>query len=139
MAIYFATQGIERNHDYPPFKYIVDFHQSLAAFLLARGPFAWFGYSWMSCIGDFGRGGVGMPPMNYTFPDELKVDYGAPSGVCKETAPNSGKFTREYSKATVELDCRCDRPILTLQFFACVLTHPLVSFAVAAPGRAQSP
>lgn len=37
--------GIERNHDYPPFKYIVSFEQSLAAFLLARGPFAWFGYS----------------------------------------------------------------------------------------------
>ena len=32
---------IERNHDYPPFKYIVSFEQSLAAFLLARGPFAW--------------------------------------------------------------------------------------------------
>lgn len=33
--------GIERNHDYPPFKYIVSFEQSLAAFLLARGPHAW--------------------------------------------------------------------------------------------------
>jgi hypothetical protein len=27
------------------FKYIVSFEQSLASFLLARGPFAWFGYS----------------------------------------------------------------------------------------------
>ena len=43
--------GIERNSDYPPFKYIVDFEQSLAAFLLVRGPWAWFGYSWISCIG----------------------------------------------------------------------------------------
>ena len=39
--------GIERNADYPPFKYIVSFEQSLAAFLLARGPFAWYGYSWI--------------------------------------------------------------------------------------------
>jgi len=25
-----------------------------------------------SCIGDFGLGGPGMPPLNYTFPDALK-------------------------------------------------------------------
>ena len=68
--------GIERNADYPPFKYIVSFEQSLAAFLLARGPHAWYGYSWISCIGDFGRGGPGMEPLNYTFPDGLKQDYG---------------------------------------------------------------
>jgi hypothetical protein len=71
--------GIERNHDYPPFKYIVDFEQSLAAFLLVRGPWAWFGYSWVSCYGDFGVGGPGMPPMNITFPDALASDYGASS------------------------------------------------------------
>ena len=97
--------GIEKNHDYPPFKYIVSFEQSLAAFLLARGPWAWFGYSWISCIGDFGRGGYGMPPLNYTFPAALQADYGEPQGVCEETAPESGKFSREWSKATVELDC----------------------------------
>lgn len=73
--------------------------------LQIRGPFAWFGYSWVSCIGDFGRGGPGEPPMNFTFPDALKVDYGTPVGHCEETAHGSGKFRREYSKATVELDC----------------------------------
>eukprot|EP00040_Diaphanoeca_grandis_P030025 m.176861 g.176861 ORF g.176861 m.176861 type:complete len:442 (+) comp31864_c0_seq2:206-1531(+) len=97
--------GIERNHDYPPFKYIVSFEQSLAAFLLARGPFAWYGYSWVSCYGDFGRGGAGMPPLNITFPPALKEDYGTPLGECAETTHGSGTFTREWSKATVELNC----------------------------------
>ena len=107
--------GIERNHDYPPFKYIVSFEQSLAAFLLARGPFAWFGYSWISCIGDFGRGGPHLPPLNYTFPPALKTDYGVPQGVCAETAPGSGKFTRQWSKATVELDCSSWTSAITLK------------------------
>jgi hypothetical protein len=40
-----ATARPAAHHDYPPFKYIVSFEQSLASFLLARGPFAWFGYS----------------------------------------------------------------------------------------------
>lgn len=59
----------------------------------------------LSCIGDFGRGGPHQPPLNYTFPPALKADYGEPQGVCAETAPGSGKFSREWSKATVELDC----------------------------------
>lgn len=41
------------------YKYIVDFEQALAGFLLVRGRWAWLGYSWMSCYGDFGRGGAG--------------------------------------------------------------------------------
>jgi hypothetical protein len=88
--------GIERNADYPPFKYIVSFEQSLAAFLLARGPFGWYGYSWISCIGDFGRGGKGMPLLNYTFPDALKVDYGEPLEMCKETGVQTGRYVREW-------------------------------------------
>ena len=83
----------------------MSFEQSLAAFLLARGPFAWYGYSWLSCIGDFGRGGQGMPPLNYTFPPALKADYGVPQGHCEETGAESGVFVREWSKAKVELDC----------------------------------
>eukprot|EP01043_Picozoa_sp_COSAG02_P095430 COSAG02_NODE_31797_length_527_cov_0.841121_1_plen_175_part_11 len=97
--------GIERNHDYPPFKYIVSFEQSLAAFLLARGPFAWYGYSWLSCIGDFGRGGKGMPPLNYSFPPALKADDGVPQGHCAETGAGTGVFVRQLTKAKIELDC----------------------------------
>jgi hypothetical protein len=43
--------------------------------------------------------------MGITFPKEFNVDYGIPTGVCSEIAPNSGKYVREWSKATVELDC----------------------------------
>ena len=59
----------------------------------------------MSCYGDFGVGGPGMPPMNITFPDALAGDYGTPVGICEETAAGSGIFRREWTKATVELDC----------------------------------
>ena len=33
----------------------------------------------------------------------LQVDYGEPSGLCSEIRP--GVFRRNYSKATVEMDC----------------------------------
>ena len=40
---------------------------------------------------------------------------GTPQGVCEETAPQSGKFKREYSKATVELDCGSWEPTITMK------------------------
>ena len=33
------------------------------------------------------------------------LQSGTPMGTCSETAPNSTVFTREYSKATVKVDC----------------------------------
>ena len=106
--------GVERNPDYPPFKYVVSFEQSHAAFMLARGPYAWFGYSWVSCAGDCfreppqcpGRGQPGDPPWNQTFPDFLKKDYGVPLGRCNESPARSGIFTREWSKAKITLNCK---------------------------------
>jgi len=106
--------GVERNHDYPPFKYVVSFEQSHAAFMLARGPYAWFGYSWVSCAGDCfrsppecpGRGQPGDAPWNQTFPDFLKKDYGVPLSRCKETVAGSGTFVREWSKSKVTLNCK---------------------------------
>ena len=81
-----------------------------------------------------------MPPLNYTYPDALKADCarqlsrfaalapvgsdracllwladGTPQGVCEETAPQSGKFKREYSKATVELDCGSWESTITMK------------------------
>lgn len=104
--------GFEHNHDYPPFKHIVDFEQALAGFLLVREKHAWLGYSWMSCVGDFGRGGAGDEPgMNITFPAAMSSDYGEPVGHCTEVTAggSSGSraavFRREWSKSTVELDC----------------------------------
>jgi hypothetical protein len=70
-----------------------DLANDLANFLLVRGPYAYLGTGWVGCSRD------------YFLPPALSVDYGVPSGLCAETAPGSGVFTREYSRATVTMDC----------------------------------
>lgn len=73
-----------------------DLHQDLANFLLIRGPFAWLGHGWHGCSKD------------YPFPKELNLDYGEPTNggeVCKETGAGTGIFTREWTKASVTMDC----------------------------------
>ncbi len=72
-----------------------DFLPSLAAFLLLRGPYAWLGTAWQGCDT--------VPPR----PAALDVDYGVPTDAqCRETAPGtSAVFVREWSKASVRLDC----------------------------------
>ena len=56
----------------------------------------------------------------YVFPDALNVDYGEPvgqgvAGLCHETAPNSGVFARDYTKATVQMDCNTWTPTITMK------------------------
>jgi hypothetical protein len=88
-----------------------DLLQDLANFLLTRSPYSWLGWGWGQSPQARATGG---PPggckRTYTFPPEFNEDYGAPAagaaGLCKETAPGSEVFTRKYSKATVELDCK---------------------------------
>lgn len=87
----------------------LDFH--LPAFLALRGPFAWLGWAWVGCSGSRGPG----EPVKEVVPPVLagskwdkkvlNTDYGTPLGVCTETAAGSGVFTREYTKASVEVDC----------------------------------
>lgn len=72
---------------------ITDFEQSLAGFLLLRGPYAWLGWAWSSCVD---------PPPR---PAALDKDYGEPLGICEERGGEPGVFTREYTKASVSLDC----------------------------------
>ena len=67
--------------------------QDLAIFLLLRGPYAFLGFGWSGC-------GV-----TYTFPEEMRLDYGVPVGLCVETEPGSAVFTREWTKASVKMDC----------------------------------
>lgn len=69
------------------------FTQDLANFLLTRGPYAYFGHGWLGCS------------RTYILPDELNRDYGVPLGLCAETAPNSGIFTRTYTKSLIQMDC----------------------------------
>jgi hypothetical protein len=72
---------------------LIDFDEHLASFLLIRGPFAWVGYSWISCSVPYAR------------PPQLDTDWGVPLGLCKETGEGTGVFTRSWSKADVKLDC----------------------------------
>jgi hypothetical protein len=76
------------------------FHEDLANFLLTRGPYAYLGHGWLGCS------------HFYNFPPELNLDYGEPiDKVCKETATDV--FTREYTHATVQMDCNTFTPTIT--------------------------
>ena len=67
-----------------------DFQQHLAAFLLTRGQYSWFGFSWISAY---------IPPW---YP-EWDWDVGTPSGAMVEHA--GGVFSRVWSKGTVVINC----------------------------------
>ena len=59
---------------------------------------AWIGYAWVGCS------------QPYTRPRALDTDYGTPVGECTEVPDasgggESGVFVREWSKATVKMDC----------------------------------
>lgn len=67
--------------------------QDLATFLLVRGQYAWIGYGWQGC------------GMSYSRPAALDADYGEPlDDGCQEVG-SSGVFVREYTKASVQMDC----------------------------------
>lgn len=84
--------------------------QDLANFLLIRGPYAWLGHGWRGCS------------RTYLFPPEFNVDYGEPTqGLCKETAPNSGIFMRDFSKASVKMDCNSYEGSITMKSVAATL------------------
>ncbi len=70
--------------------------EDLAAFLLVRGPSAYFGYGWAGCVD---------ADKPFTRPAALDMDYGTPVGFCSETAPGSGVYEREWTKAKIKLDC----------------------------------
>ena len=66
----------------------------IAAFLATRGGHAWLGHGWSGCSQQYER------------PAALDKDYGEPTDtICKETQPGSNVFVREWSKATVTVDC----------------------------------
>lgn len=46
-------------------------------------------------------------------PEQINWDYGEPTELCKETSP--GVFTRDWTKATVSLDCNSWTPTITLK------------------------
>jgi len=71
--------------------------EDVAGFLLVRGDFAWLGYGFLGCAAD----------VNYTQPEVMRQDFGKATGPCtqKKTKDGHSVYTREFSGATVELDC----------------------------------
>ena len=45
----------------------------------------------------------------------MEVDYGEPvDAVCRETAPDSGIFVRQWSHAHVQMDCNVYKGTITM-------------------------
>jgi hypothetical protein len=82
---------------------LADPEADLANFLLVRGPYGWLGHGWLGCS------------RTYDFPAALNADYGEPLGLCSETAAGSGVFTREWSKASVSMDCNTWTPSIVMK------------------------
>jgi hypothetical protein len=76
--------------------------EDVTNFLLIRGPYALLATGWVGCS------------KKYPYPSSfLAADYGEPSGICRETRVGSGVFTRDYSKAKVQMDCNTWTPTIT--------------------------
>ena len=89
----------------------------LASFMLVRGDYAWLGYSWLGCTSDSTPGHGGGASGRYTSPDEmpeLAPDFGVPSAPYAEVG-SSGVFVREWTKATVKMDCNSYTPSIVMK------------------------
>jgi hypothetical protein len=99
-------------HDAFPLPYV---EQDVAQFLLVRGPYAYIGHSWMGCIQPSGYV-TGNSTKGYDRPAALDIDYGEPvDATCTETAPQSGVFVRNWSKASVKMDCNSYEGTITMK------------------------
>ena len=95
---------------------LTDLQQDLANFLLTRSPYSWLGWGWDNAPAYRSKSGGSRP---YTFPDEFNLDYGeraaGAAGLCKETAAGSEVFRREFSRATVQMDCKQWKGSITMK------------------------
>lgn len=87
--LFFGFTRVKHSQSFP----LPAFEQDLATFLLVRGPYAWLGYGWVGCN------------QPWEFRSEMAADYGEPVGTCYETTAGSGVFERQWTKATVQMDC----------------------------------
>jgi len=96
--------GLKTDHDG---RTLVQLEQDLAFFLLARGDYAWMGWGVWGMTWPFGpqpaHGALPPQPDGVPVPEALKRDYGVPEMICWETS--TGVFMREYTAASVQLDC----------------------------------
>lgn len=76
--------------------------QSIAAFLIGRGPYAWLGYGW---LGEF------VPDLH---PLLQRLQVGVPVGQCREEPRHV--FIREWSKGLAMLRCEAFQAELSFPF-----------------------
>ena len=82
--------------------HLTEIEEDVANFLMIRGPHAYLGNGWNGC-NHF-----------YQYPaEQFNADYGEPLGLAKEIS--SGVFTREWSKATIQMDCNTYTPNITFK------------------------
>ena len=93
---------------------MTDAEGDVAKVLLLRGPYAFLGTGWVGCVG---QGSDRHSNETYARPAAFDVDYGMPVGgqLCKETAPGSGVFEREYTNAHVQHDCATGKSAITMK------------------------
>ena len=77
--------------------------QDIANFLLVRGDYALLGHGWLGCSRE------------YQVPEQINWDFGTPTELCHETAAGSGIFTRDWTKATIGMDCNTWTPTLKMK------------------------
>ena len=80
--------------------------QDLAIFLLARGPYAFFGYGWSGCVDS---------THPFTRPPRMDVEYGSPLNTCSQTATGSGVWTRNFTLADIAVDCNSFEATFTMK------------------------
>eukprot|EP01052_Picozoa_sp_SAG31_P037500 SAG31_NODE_4852_length_2905_cov_3.033143_4_plen_124_part_00 len=99
--------------------------QDIAAFLLVRGEYAWLGYGYQGCAStQRSFPGASWAESGYVWPEMLDRDYGIPTSECHETSPGSAIFTREWSKASITLDCNVFQANITMKPIAYAVDHP---------------
>ena len=93
----------------------VDPEKDVAEFLLQRGPWAYLGTGWVGCAPAGGPDAMGSNDTSYRRPAAWDVDYGEPLGLCQEEPSSSGVFVREWTKATVSIDCRTEETRIVMK------------------------
>ena len=58
---------------------------------------------------------MGSNDTSYVRPVAWDRDYGEPLSLCAETSTGSGVFEREWSKATVSIDCKTDKTRIVMK------------------------
>jgi hypothetical protein len=75
---------------------------SMATYFLGRGAYGWYGHTWQGC----GSPNVNEPVRFPAWHSELyDLEVGEPAGACAETAPGSAVFARQWSRASVSVNC----------------------------------